>query len=86
MMGVFAELERNIISQRVKSGLHNAVAKGKTLGRPKTKEDDIPALFYRHYPKYKNNEINKKEFSRLCNLSYPTIYKYLKIIENNCEE
>ena len=25
--------------------------------------------------------INKKEFSRLCELSYPTIYKYLHIVE-----
>lgn len=81
MMGVFSELERNIISQRVKSGMDNARAKGKTIGRPKVTEDDIPSIFYKHYPKYKNGEINKKEFSRLCSLSYPTIYKYLSIIE-----
>jgi len=81
MMGVFAELERNMISQRVKSGMDNAKAKGKTIGRPQTTADDIPASFYKHYPKYKNGEINKKEFSRLCNLSYPTIYKYLSMVE-----
>ncbi len=81
MMGVFSELERNIISQRVKSGMENAKAKGKTIGRPVTTADDIPNVFYKHYPKYKNGEINKKEFSRLCALSYPTIYKYLDIIE-----
>ena len=81
MMGVFSELERNMISQRVKSGMDNARAKGKTIGRPKTTADDIPSIFYRHYPKYKNGEINKKEFSRLCDLSYPTIYKYLKMVE-----
>ncbi|WP_316636946.1 recombinase family protein [uncultured Ruminococcus sp.] len=81
MMGVFSELERNMISQRVKSGMNNARAKGKTIGRPKTTADDIPSIFYRHYPKYKNGEINKKEFSRLCDLSYPTIYKYLKMVE-----
>lgn len=81
MMGVFAELERNMISQRVKSGMENAKAKGKTIGRPGTTADDIPHIFYRHYPKYKNGEINKKELSRLCSLSYPTIYKYLNIIE-----
>ena len=28
------------------------------------------------------NEINKKELSRLTALSYPTIFKYLKIIDN----
>lgn len=81
MMGVFSELERNIISQRVKSGMENAKAKGKTIGRPATTSDDIPSIFYKHYPKYKKGEINKKEFSRLCDLSYPTIYKYLGIVE-----
>lgn len=81
MMGVFSELERNIISQRVKSGMENAKAKGKTIGRPQVTADDIPAIFYRHYPKYQKGEINKKEFSRLCELSYPTIYKYLRIVE-----
>ena len=71
-----------MIRQRVKSGMANAKANGKKIGRPKTTSDDIPAIFYKHYPKYKNGEINKKEFSRLCELSYPTIYKYLDIVEN----
>ena len=81
MMGVFAELERNMISRRVKSGMENAKSKGKAIGRPAVTADDIPAIFYRHYPKYQKGEINKKEFSRLCSLSYPTIYKYLRIVE-----
>lgn len=81
MMGVFSEMERNIISQRVKSGMDNAKAKGKSIGRPTVTADSIPVIFYKHYPKYKKGQINKKEFSRLCNLSYPTIYKYLSIIE-----
>lgn len=82
MMGVFAELERNMISERVKSGMKNAKLKGKKIGRPATNADAIPAIFYKHYPKFIKGEINKKEFSRLCNLSYPTIYKYLHLIEN----
>lgn len=82
MMGVFAELERNIISERVRSGLVNAKAKGKKLGRRKTTADDVPPLFYKYYPKYKSNEITKVEFSKLSGLSYPTIYKYLKIVES----
>ena len=81
MMGVFGEIEKNLISERVRSGLMNAKIKGKKLGRPPTNSDNIPAIFYKYYPKFKNGEINKKEFSRLCNISYPTIYKYLKIIE-----
>lgn len=81
MMGVFSELERNIISQRVKSGMQNAKIKGKKIGRPQVTAENVPNIFYKHYPKYKNGEINKKEFSRLCSISYPTVYKYLKIVE-----
>lgn len=81
MMGVFSELERNIISERVKSGLKNARAKGKKVGRPKTNEKNIPQTFYRYYAMYKNNIMNKVEISKICNLSYPTVFKYIKIIE-----
>jgi len=35
VLGAVAELERGLIVERVKSGLRNARAKGKTLGRPK---------------------------------------------------
>lgn len=82
MMGVFAELERNMISQRVKSGMVNAKLKGKKIGRPSTTADNIPSIFYRHLPKYQKGEINKREYARLCELSYPTIYKYLHIVES----
>ena len=34
MMGVFAEFERAMIRERVKSGLERAKAQGKALGRP----------------------------------------------------
>jgi DNA invertase Pin-like site-specific DNA recombinase len=33
MLGVFAEFERAVIRERVKSGLERAKAQGKTLGR-----------------------------------------------------
>ena len=71
MMGVFAELERNMISQRVKSGMENAKAKGKAIGRPVTTTDNIPSIFYHYYPQYKNKKINKSELARLCSLSIP---------------
>lgn len=81
MMGVFSELERNMISQRVKSGMENARAKGRQIGRPAATAENIPAIFYRHYPKYAKGEINKAEFARLCNLSYPTVFKYIRLAE-----
>jgi len=34
MFGLFAEIERDLVSERTKMGLANAKAKGKTLGRP----------------------------------------------------
>ena len=81
MMGVFAEMERNIISNRVKSGMANAKAQGKVIGRPTTSLDDIPNSFLKHYPKLKNKELTKIELAKLTGLSRPTIDKYIKIVE-----
>lgn len=81
MWGVFAELEHDIICQRVKSGMENARAKGVVIGRPKITEENIPAVFMRHYPKYIKKEMNVSELSRLCGMSRTTIYKYIKILE-----
>ena len=52
MWGVFSEMERNIISQRVKSGIKNARAKGKQIGRPPTTVDGLPDKFWKYYQKY----------------------------------
>ena len=65
-----------------KVGLENSRAKGVTLGRPRTTTDNIPEIFYRYYPRYKCGDINKSEFARLAGLSYPSIYKYLSIVES----
>lgn len=81
MMGVFAELERNMISERVRSGMANAVAKGKKIGRPKTTEENIPLVFLRNYPRYKNKNINLTELAKLCGMSRTTIYKYIRVVE-----
>lgn len=79
MWGVFSEMEKAIISQRVKSGMANAAAKGRAIGRPITKIEALPNMFLKHYPKYRDKQINVTEFSRLCGLSRQTIYKYLSI-------
>jgi len=41
VLGAVAELERSLIVERVKSGLRNAKAKGKRLGRPKVSVDPV---------------------------------------------
>ena len=78
MSGIFAELELSILRARVKSGMANAKAKGQRIGRPKTTKDDIPAVFYKHYPSLMNGKMNVSELARVCGLSRPTVYKYIK--------
>lgn len=80
MSAVFAELELSIIRARVKSGMANAKAKGKKIGRRPTTKDDIPAVFYKHYPAYAAGQLNVSELARVCGLSRPTVYKYLTLI------
>lgn len=82
MRGVFAELELRIIRERVRSGMANAKAKGAKIGRPPTTQDQIPAVFFRHYPAYKSGLLNASELARVCNLSRTTVYKYLAILES----
>lgn len=81
MGAVFSELELNMTRARVRSGMANAAAKGVKLGRKETTKDDIPEVFYRHYPAYKAGQFNASEMARLCNISRPTFYKYLRLVE-----
>ena len=81
MAGVFSQLELSMIRERVRSGMANAKAKGKQIGRPQVTKDNIPAIFLRHYPAYKSGHLNISEFSRVCDLSRTTIYKYISLLE-----
>lgn len=80
MAGVFGQLELAMIRARVRSGMANAKAKGKLIGRPRVTADTIPAIFYRHYPSYQSGQLNISEFARVCDVSRTTIYKYLSIV------
>ena len=80
MAGVFSQLELAMIRARVRSGMANAKAKGKKVGRPQTTKDDIPAVFYKHYTAFASGNMNVSELARICDLSRPTVYKYLQLI------
>ena len=82
MAGVFSQLELAMIRARVRSGMANAKAKGKVIGRPQVTAQDIPQNFMRHYPAYKAKQLNISEFARVCDMSRTTIYKYLSLLEN----
>lgn len=78
MFGLFAEIERDLISERTKQGLQAARAKGKILGRPKgpgkSKLDDfkpeIEALL--------KNGSSKTFIAKRYKTSLPNLYKWMK--------
>lgn len=78
MFGLFAEIERDLISERTKQGLAAARKSGKTLGRPKgygkSKLDDfkpeIEALL--------KNGSSKTFVAKRYKTSLPNLYKWLK--------
>ncbi len=81
MAGVFSQLELAMIRARVRSGMENARAKGRRIGRPQVGKEDIPAAFLRHYPAYKSKQLNVSELARVCDLSRTTVYKYISLLE-----
>ena len=65
MAGVFSQLELAMIRSRVRSGMENARAKGRQIGRPQVSKEDIPAVFLRHYPAHKNGQLNIRARRRI---------------------
>ena len=83
MWGVFAEMERDIIRQRVKSGMENARAKGKQIGRPYLTKEKIPEAFYKCYALYKNEQISISDMAKMMSCGRATIYRYIRIFEES---
>ena len=83
MWGVFAEMERDIIRQRVKSGMENARAKGKQIGRPFLTKEKIPDSFYKCYDLYKRDEITISDMARMMSCGRSTVYRYIRIYEGS---
>ena len=80
IMGVFAELERSMTIERIQSGLAHAKAKGIRLGRPKLSVNDIPKKVVDKFHLYKSGAISKSDYAKLCNISRPTLYKYIALM------
>ena len=80
MWGVFSEMERDIISERVKSGISNARSKGKRIGRPEFSPDDIPKNFSRLYKLYISGDLTVTDIARTMECSRTTVYKYIAAI------
>jgi len=82
MFSLFAELERDLISERTKEGLQTARAKGRLIGRPKGqkgktkldgKESEIKG--------YLDKGLNITNISKLMNVSRSTLAYFVKTRE-----
>jgi DNA invertase Pin-like site-specific DNA recombinase len=81
MISIFAELERELITERVKEGVKNARARGRLGGRPRiTNEKVKEALTLYHTEQYSVQEIIKKT-----GVSKATLYRRLSELENKNE-
>ena len=79
LFGLFAEVERDLISERTKEGLAAAKAKGKLLGRPKGalgkskldgKEEDIRMLL--------GKEVSKASIAKILDVSRSALYHFIE--------
>jgi DNA invertase Pin-like site-specific DNA recombinase len=72
LCAAFAQLERTLIVERISSGLKNAVAKGKKLGRPKLRNsvliNELASLGY-----------SQKKIAELTNTSRASVWRELKL-------
>ena len=82
ILGAVAEMEREMIVDRVNEGIEKAkqfgTKSGKPIGRP---ERELPKNFEKYYPKYKAGEITGIEFAKLLEVSRATLYRNLKEFE-----
>ncbi len=86
MWGVFAEMERDMIRQRVLSGMENARAKGKKIGRPALTVDAIPSSFLRRYPQIRSGDLTVSDVARMMRCSRTTVYRYMEVYEGSLKK
>ncbi|HEY5563220.1 MAG TPA: recombinase family protein [Clostridiaceae bacterium] len=78
ILGAVAEMERELIVERVKEGIEKAkiygTRSGNSIGRPKRA---LPKNFEKYYIKWKSSDISATEFARLLSISRATLYRYI---------
>lgn len=86
MLGIFAEMERDLISQRIKSGIATAKSKGKVIGHPKLDVSNLPVKFWKYYPVYQKGDLTKTELATRYGVSRMSIYRYVRLIETKTSD
>lgn len=72
-MASIAELERDIISERTKSGLEAARARGRNGGRPPKKKEKVEIAL----KMYNSKEYSIQQIIEATGLSKTTLYRYI---------
>ena len=79
MFSLFAEIERDLISERTKEGLERAKAEGKLLGRPKGKLGKSKLDGKKNeIQNYLNKGVNKANIAKIYDVSWPTLDNFIK--------
>ena len=76
IISAVAQLERDIIAERVKAGLRRAVENGKKLGRPKAGIDEEEVV------RLREKGLSFREIARRLNLSKSTVARHLMVESN----
>lgn len=85
ILGAVAEMERELIVERVREGIEKAkkfgTNSGLPIGRP---ERTLPKEFEKYYKKWRVKEIKATEFAKLIGVSRATLYRYIAEYESGC--
>ncbi|MBQ3420662.1 MAG: recombinase family protein [Romboutsia sp.] len=88
VFGGVAEMERETIQERVLQGVEKCKVTGTTktgrwFGREVKKAEYLPKDFKKYYLKMLNREISKTEMAKLLGCGRATVYRWIKLYENN---
>ena len=94
IFGAVAEMERETIQCRTIQSIDRlksikddtgevATKSGKWFGREEKTIEDLPKEFKRYYDRMQNKEITKVEMSKILGCGRATLYRWIKIYENN---
>ena len=82
ILGAVAEMERELIVDRIREGIVKAKKYGTKTGNPIGRPvRTLPKDFIKYYKRWKNKKIKGTEFAKLIGVSRATLYRYIKQYE-----
>jgi len=86
VFGAFAQLEQRQTRSRIVSGIENARAQGKPLGRPVKTLTTLPSAFLDNLGAFTLGQLTTREFEAILGVSRQTIYRWIKIFKASRED